>query len=237
MIPRGERMLLPAAVGAVSTSVTLWLVAGLDVGPAYWFRRFTAAESTATILLAIGAGGLGIGYLAHAVFSAIMFINPATRNVNLDMLAKAFSVKITCKKRAVRQEIQRCLLGEFHTRWHSHAPKLLIDHGSRRNSAWYIAKTSAITSALGWGVAFAFMSAFKGQLIVLPWALCPVQTAGLCIAFLVFVIFLPVILWVEGTKWNEEYWEVCWRWLFWDRSVHGLPKEWYETLPEGLERM
>jgi hypothetical protein len=161
-----------------------------------------------------------------------MLSSERCRLVDFSELMLAFGLKIRsgANKRVIREKLQQRLLNEFHFRLHTHAPQSFIDHCSRRNTAWYIAKTSVVASWLGWLIAVVVLFARAG----IPPASCK-QLAGIVASIAVFVIVIPLALSRQGTKWNQEFWGVCWMWIHWDRQSHPAPHGWLGELPCGVE--
>ena len=127
------------------------------------------------------------------------------------------------------QDLANNLLDEFHVRFHSHAPKRLIDFATRRNTAWYIAHVSAIASFMGAVSAAAFAWVVKSCFPALV-STCCYSALGLCASLAFFAILVPWALWCQGRKWNREFWGVCWKWIHWDTREHKFPQEAKEWL-------
>lgn len=178
-------------------------------------------------LAAVGVANVGMGYLCQIIATSSMFFFPRIRLVDFDRLVRVFGIPPDPRidKKALREE----LLAEMHIRLHSHAPQSLIDHCSRRNSAWYIAFSSAVASPLGWFLAFLVMWSHTGSLASLRDQMCTAQGLGFGFAFVLFVILFPSLLIYQGWRWNREFWEVCWKWLHWDLATHPISDDWWRS--------
>ena len=228
---RRDRILVPSAVALIAIGATLWLSSGGARNPTDWFNGL----SDAWLGFLVGAGivTVGIGYLCNALFTLWMLRRESCRFVDFARLMSAFGLRImdARRRKVIVGQLHERLLDEFHLRFHSHAPQSLIDHCSRRNTAWYVAKTSALASIAGWLVAVAMT--FGGR--------CHVDTiscteiTGVVLSFAVFAIVIPGTLNWQGTKWNREFWGVCWKWIAWDLQSHQPPSDWLGVLPEGVE--
>lgn len=251
---RGDRILVPSAVALIATGVTLWLASGGTKGPTDWFG---SSDPILKFLVGAGIVTVGMGYLCSAIFTLRMLSSETCRLIDFSELMSAFGLRIQPgvpnKKQLIRQlmkpvwsgrrsaarsgartfasSLEERLLNEFHLRLHSHAPQSLIDHCSRRNTAWYIAETSAVASWVGWLVALIILLSGRG---IGP--SCK-EIAGIVASFLVFFIVIPLALCWQGTRWNQEFWGVCWKWIAWDRQSHRAPHGWLGELPAGVEWM
>ena len=159
MQDRQIRFTVPAAYALGSTIITLWLVAGLDRSPFDWFTFLKDTSSKTTnlgpllsLLVAIAITNFGLGYVCHSLFTLYMFMRKSERFVDFNRLLKTFKLtpKKECKLSNQKQALlERMLLAEFHARLHSHAPSTLLDWCTRRNTAWYVAKTCSIALWIG----------------------------------------------------------------------------------------
>ena len=133
-----------------------------------------------------------------------------------------FGINTNLSDRKIEKALRELLLAELHIRLHSHAPQSLIDHCSRRNSAWYIALNSTIASFLGWGLAFLVM--LSNPLLFNH--LCNDQLIGFRSTWGIFLIVFPGLLFFQAWRWNSEFWQVCWKWVVWDLIKHPTPADW-----------
>jgi hypothetical protein len=199
---------------------------------AHWFCGYSTAMLD--FLVKAGIVTIGIGYLCNALFTIWMLNRETCRLVDFSKLMLAFGLsvprdrKLSCYQ---QRRLEEQLLAEFHLRLHSHAPQSLIDHCSRRTSGWYIAKTSALASIIGWIVAVAIIFTSQGCVFT---ASCR-EVIGGVMSFVAFVLVIPYALCWQGTKWNQEYWGVCWKWIYWDQQTHPLPQDWLKPLQNGVD--
>lgn len=237
---RKERILVPSAVALISIGSTLWLASGGTQNPIRWFNDLppgAAPQFNAMLGFLVSAGivTVGLGYLCSAVFTLYMLQSEKCRLIDFSKMMYAFGLRMRedANKKSVRRDLQDRLLDEFHIRLHSHAPQSLIDHCSRRNTVWYLAKTSAFASIVGWLAALWMIYARDGFLRASCWW----QIAGVVASGVVFLVVIPLALWQQGTRWNREYWGVCWKWIAWDLQSNQAPSDWLGPLPEGAERI
>lgn len=235
---RRDRILVPSAVALTAIGTTIWLASGGEMSPIDWLHGFS--DETLKFLVGAGVITVGIGYLCNALFTLWMLLRQRCRLVDLYKLMSAFGLwmdppdkKFSCrrwlKQRKEWRRLEEELLDEFHLRLHSHAPQSLIDYCSRRNTAWYVANTSAYASLLGCLVALTIVFASHGCIFTTSF----IAYAGLPI--FVFIIVIPLALFWQGARWNREFWGVCWRWIGWDRQTHSPGRGWLsEPLPEGV---
>ena len=175
---------------------------------------------------------LGIGYLCNALFTFWMLSCRKSRLYDFSKLILAFG--LVRKKELCEEQLQKLedeLMDEFHLRLHSHAPQTLIDFCSRRNTGWYISKTSALASIGGW-IAACFM------IYIYSSACHPSsEIVGVVASFVIFFVVIPCVLSKLGTIWNREFWGVCWKWIHWDLKSQSdwPPIDWVKSLPDGVE--
>lgn len=237
---RRERVLIPASIALTSMLVTLWASAGLTNSPFTWFPFVPGPEGKELsallgVLAAVGITNLGIGYICQVIITFVIFWRPKYRFIDFNKLVKAFAIKIPCKleEKQVLNILMEPLLAELHIRLHSHAPQPLIDHCSRRNSAWYIALDSIMACWLGWILAFLVMWSKVGSFLVFQRP-CISQLIGFLITLLLFIFIFPYLLYKQGRRWNMEFWEVCWKWITWDLLTHPSPDIWRNDLMQRL---
>lgn len=216
---RQERILIPSAIAPFSMMITLWASAGLINSPFAWFlfiRQADGKEISALLglLAAVGVTNLGIGYICQAIVTPLMFFCPRIRFINdLEYLFRAFGItnldNISTKlaslgchtsTKKIRRILRDLLLAEFHIRLHSHAPQQLIDHCSRRNSAWYIALDSAAAFMLGFLFASLVILSNAGNPTFSFVVMCTAQSIGFGTTFLFFVLVFPFVLYKQGQR-------------------------------------
>ena len=196
-----DRILIPSTILLIAAAMSLWFSAGLNHSPLVWFDVPKDTASLVGAMVAVGVANLGFGYICNALFVAWMFFWRKERFSDFERL-----VTILGKNKSESdRDLERTSLCELHYRLHSQAPQSLVEWTIRRNSAWYIAKTSTFASILGWLLALlVIMNSEHSSCDAL---------IGLAISFFLFSIFLPVTLWRQGTKWNIEFWDVVLMWL------------------------
>jgi hypothetical protein len=232
MQDRQHRFIIPATITLISTILTLWFFVGLDQNPLRcWFQPSCSTQQTELslfldFLIPVGVTNLGLGYICNILFTLWMMSNNKERFVDFERFIYSFHLEIDNSYKDDINKSLRKLLAEFHLRFHSHAPQTLIDFCTRRNTAWYTAKTCSIAFAIGWLFAIAIIWSNKTCL----------NQMGLAIFIsALMVIVFPFILWRQGTRWNEEFWEVAWKWIEWDIDTHPLPDDWSNCLPKGVK--
>lgn len=260
---RTDRIKIPSLVAVISFGLTLLLASGFRVNWAF----LCSACGTDDILVRLVGGTVitvGVGYLCNVPFNWLQFNCRGVRFVDFSKFMLAFGLKYdgcsrgchccdcccsccflsrcfrTCCDCPQDNQEQRwrvledALLGEFHLRLHSHAPKKLIDFCTRRNTAWYMANISAIASVAGAAFALLLLCCFFPDSVSAE----KCSILGSFLSVLVFFFLVPCALYQQGKKWNREFWEVCWKWIYWDRQVHPIPDDWklFETLPDGVRR-
>ena len=217
MHDRLQRYVIPATVVLMSAILTVWL-GGVPTSNQMPDSSFFNGGDTDMLafVIAVGVTNFGLGYISHALFLALMFLSQKERLIAPDRLLCAFQVQVKSQGNKTRRRHRNSLLGEFHFRFHSRAGKNIVDHCTRRNSAWYIAKTSGIAAVLGWltGIIFIFKSPHYTS-ISLGWFL------GWSIIILIFFIMSSLV----GTQWNREFWDVAWKWIADDVSKNPLSEE------------
>lgn len=57
-----------------------------------------------------------------------------------------------------------------------------------------------------------------------------IKLAGLVVASIMFAVLIPLGLFFQGVKWNQEFWGVCWKWIYWDRQTNSSPENWLEQM-------
>ena len=204
-----------------SATLTLWIVAGPAESPLCWFPWLKGKDAVGPVLsflIAIGVTNLGLGYLCNVLFVMIMFFVPRARYVRFENLEAA--VKLPGPSGCSwgqRRKFRDDVLATFHLRLHTEAPSTLIDWCARRNTAWYLAKTSAFAIVIGPALASYLIVKNHDRcgIQLIPWGW--IAAVGLA-AFLSFLL-----LWVQGTRWNKEYWTVMWIWLGSDLRHFGHP--------------
>ena len=262
MNDRQNRILIPSAIALFSMVMTLWASTGFANSPLRWFHFISNVQANEiklilNILLAFGVSNIGIGSICYAATTLLFMIFPKIRITDLDELTKAFGFSQTELKshelnsklnmisrfkleRKKRKWLIRMLLAEFHLRFHSHAPQALIDHCSRRNSSWYISLNNAFASIFAWLFALLIMLNYYGGLSSLLDLLCRTQRTGLLVSLLVFLVVLPIILFIQGCKWNKEFWDVCWKWIYWDIKTNPGPENmdlWHNQIVEKWKEL
>lgn len=231
-----ERLLVPAPIILIIIGMTLWLSAGLSRNPLIWFDFGQDWKYLVPSIIAIGVTNLGFGYILNIIFVARFFSKKESRYADFRRFLSTFRIKIE-DGRPVQdyyKYLEEPVLAEFHFRLHSRAPQSFIDWTIRRNTAWYIAKASAVASVIGWIIAFLIICSRKGSIPAIIKELCAEQIAGLIASIALFIFILPVMLSKQGTKWNKEFWEASLIWLHEDINAHGLPDRWPESLIERL---
>jgi hypothetical protein len=230
---RRDRILIPSAVALISMGSTLWL-ANLRTKDMTDLLSLNVPSLNPTLDFLVGAGivTIGIGYLCNALFTLRMLCSEKCRFIDFSKLVSAFGLsepkyekQSWCQQRKEWKQLKEELLDEFHLRLHSHAPQSLIDYCSRHNSAWYIAKTSALASILGCFVAIGII--FTSSRCV------DIASSKGAVSIAVFVVVIPLALSWQGTVWNREFWGVCWKWIAWDQQTHPLPKSWFKMQQEA----
>jgi uncharacterized membrane protein YciS (DUF1049 family) len=197
--------------------MTIWLGAK-PTGPTPLWKNLLVDLGNAGIITAVitvGVTNYGLGYVCHAIFCAVMFFNQRERLVDTNRLIKAFGLNGKLEGKPTNAHLN-AILGEFHLLLHTKAPDGLREYCTRRNSAWYIAKTCAIAIAVGFVVAVSYI--IKSPNLDPHWL-------GLVIWAILLVIY-GVASWVVGTYWNVEFWEVTWNWIEHDSTVKNLRQEW-----------
>jgi hypothetical protein len=234
---RQERFLIPGTVAFLAALLTLWACAGLETGPVKWLPFIGTNQDVLppvlSFIAALGIANLGVGYMCHIIYTAVMLKIDCIRFIDLRRLVRAFGLDASKVGDASLQRIREDLLAEFHLRLHSHAPASLVAHCSRRNSGWYIAQTSALALVLGWVFAVLVMTSQAGGLCQLWSELKSDHPFSSIVVTLLFVVLLPVPLWWQGHRWNREFWEVCWKWIGWDVTTHPCG-DWLRELSTRL---
>ncbi len=232
---RQDRVLIPASIVFISSFIILWSAVGFNKNPFIWFEfvQVTEGKEILALLAALGITNIGLGYVCNIFFVTLMMVYPRARFIDFNNLIRAFGLAGN-----LCREQQKCLteplLAEFHLRLHSHAPQSLIDHCSRRNSAWYIAKTSSFAFAIGWIFAFCVIWNKEGDPLAFYAGLkSPTKYYFALTFFFIFIVF-PIASWLQGTRWNREFWEVCWKWVTWDVSTHPLPDDLKKSLLQSV---
>ena len=226
---RQERVLIPSAIALFSMMITLWAGAGFNDSPFTWFPFIQQSEEQwLKIISTIGIASLGIGFICQAIVTCLFFHFPGIRFFNKgENLFEAFGINCAdYPEKEIRKELREVLLAEFHARLHSHAPQSLIDFCSRRNSAWYIALNSAVGTILGLLFAVVVMMNHVGCYSSLCNYLCPAQQNRLLLTSLLLLVF-TTILWIQGCRWNKEFWDVCCKWIYWDIQTHRPDTNWW----------
>lgn len=230
---RKDRILVPSAVALIAFGATLLLASDITRCPCLWlYCKSGTMFDFPELLVSTGILTVGIGYLCHALFTCWTLKCRESRLVDFPELISVFGLT---KKKLSNEELQKLnedelqkledeLLAEFHLRLHSHAPSTLIDFCSRRNTGWYVAKTSAIASIIGYYVALLLMCYISAEPFRHP--------VVLVILGAIFVLFIPSTLCLQGTKWNQEFWAVCWKWICWDIQSHPFPPEWPKRMKD-----
>jgi hypothetical protein len=234
---RQDRFLIPGTVAFLSALLTLWVCAGLETGPLKWLPFIESNQdglpSVLKFITALGVANLGVGYICHVIYTAVMLKIDCIRFIDLHRLARAFGLDTSKAKDASLRSIREDLLAEFHLRLHSHASASLVAHCSRRNSGWYIAQTSALALVLGWVFAVLVMTSQAAGFCQLWSELRIGHPVSSIVVTLLFVVLLPAALWYQGHRWNREFWEVCWKWIGWDVTAHPC-SEWLRELSTRL---
>ncbi len=234
MNDRKDRILIPSTVALIAFVSTVVLASDITRCPYLWhfcISGKTIDSDFLNILLSTGIITVGIGYLCHALFTGWTLFSRKSRLVDFTKLISAFC--LTDKKLSnedleeltggEQQKLEDELLAEFHLRLHSHAPRKLIEFCTRRNTLWYVAMTSSFASILGYLAALAVI-----------FHLDPNPCSHVCGLFLLLAIFSVVtgVLFFQGTKWNREFWAVCWKWIYLDVRAYPFPSEWPERMKD-----
>lgn len=221
MHDRIQRYVIPATIVLMTAVLTVLVgtqgIKGTDV-----WRGLTAAGNSGIIsaIITVAITNLGLGYVCHAIFCAVMF-RQKERIVDRGRLLQAFGLKT----QSLCSHQLEALLGEFHLRFHTTAPESLREHCTRRNSAWYIAKTCAIAVIVGLAVAaFYVWSQPDLKVCWLPSSI-----------WVVLMLAFSGMSWNVGTRWNKEFWEVAWGWIAGDVKEHPLCDNWLKR--NGLTRL
>ncbi len=239
MNDRKDRILIPSAVALIAFGATLLLASDITRCPCLWLYCVSGKTfDFLKILVSTGIITVGIGYFCHAVFTGWTLYCRKSRLVDFPKLISAFGLideklsneDLKDKVKLTKDELRKLedeLLAEFHLRLHSNAPRKLIEFCTRRNTGWYVAKTSAIASIIGYFFALWLMCYVSAEPFRHP--------VVLVIIGAIFVLFIPPTLCLQGTKWNQEFWAVCRKWIYWDIQSHPLPPEWAKGMNEELK--
>ncbi len=220
MHDRVQRYIIPATVVLMTAAMTIWFGAKPTDGDSIWkdLLDLKNAGVIVSAAIAVGVTNYGLGYVCHAIFCAFMFFSRRERLVDIDRLIGAFGLTDRLAGGLTRRQLD-AILSEFHLRLHSNASCTLREHCTRRNSAWYIAKTCVIAVVIGFLVAVSYI--LKSPHLVFHWP-------ALVIWAFLLAIF-GVTSWIVGTCWNVEFWEVAWTWLERDLATASLPEEWFRS--------
>jgi len=209
MHDRIQRYVIPATVVLMTAAMTI-LVGAKPLAPLWKSVSTLGTAGVITAIITVGVTNYGLGYVCHAIFCVMMFAKRTERfgdSRYLARLLKAFgsSSKPTEPTEVTDSELDLDrILGQFHLRLHSsQVPECLRDHCTRRNSAWYIAKTCAIAALVG--LIVALFCVHKSPSITfdcLPLSI-----------WIVAVVAFTASSWWVGTRWNVEFWEVALGWV------------------------
>lgn len=225
---RKDRILIPSAVALIAFSATLLLASVITKH--LWLNCISSTTfDFPKILVSTGIITVGIGYFCHALFTGWTLRCRESRLVDFPKLISAFGLsneKLCQLSKNEQQKLEDELLAEFHLRLHSHAPRKLIEFCTRRNTEWYVAITSLL--ALWFGYIGALVA-----INLLDLGPCSHGDTHFLVAMaILFIIILIIscVLFFQGTKWNREFWAVCWKWIYLDVRSYPFPSEWPERM-------
>jgi len=199
---RIQRFIIPATMVFITT--ILVLLVGSDTNPCNSFIDFLSSLGESGLLsfiILVGITNYGLGFICHVIFTWLMFLCEKIRIKESNKLIGIFGFKpeeINDRKKLLR-EIQ----AEFHFRFHSRAPGKILKHCSDRNTIWYITKCSAIAMLIGF---------ILGCYIIYITDIFSLNLIRFVVTAII-VTFLVIISWRNGTKWNNEFWNVGMKWL------------------------
>ncbi len=208
---RLQRYTIPATIVLMCFIITIFVGAQFVNKEVLW-DTIKTLQSTGLIalLVAIGLTNYGLGYICHVLFSAWMFWRRKGRLVDPQRLCQIYKVPIFTKA-TVPRKITNVLMADFHFRLHSSQNESLISHFSRRNSGWFITKSSAIAILIGGLGGFICIRLSENLVLDQSWFL----------GWVVVSLILFGISWYAGSQWNREFWETAWRWL--EEDLYKFP--------------
>jgi hypothetical protein len=216
MDQRIQRYVIPATIVLMTAVLTVW-VGAQPANPQFsWWQKIFELGNTGIIstVITIAITNLGLGFVCNMIFYVVMFSWPKERFVDTSRLLQAFGLDDSTNDSI---QLRNALMGELHLRLHSHAQTSLLEHFTRRNSGYYIAKTSAI--AVIAGLVLAIIILVKERDFI------EINCPGFIIVLISLLIFAGAS-WRVGTQWNREFWEVVWNWLPRDRVENPLTEPW-----------
>lgn len=237
MNDRKDRILIPSTVALIAFGATVLLASDITRCPCLWLYCVSGTTfDFLKILVSTGIITVGIGYFCHAVFTCWTLYCRKSRLVDFPKLITAFGLideKLSNEdlqdkvKQLTKDELRKLedeLLAEFHLRLHSHAPRKLIEFCTRRNTVWYVAQTSSLASLFGYVAALLTICHLDPNVRS--------HLCGLVLLGAIFLLFIPCVLSRQGTKWNREFWAVCWKWIYLDVRAYPFPSEWPDRMKD-----
>jgi hypothetical protein len=149
---RDYRFIIPGAILLLTFALTVYLGSGFDENPIAWLAALgdkdQGAEALLSAILALVVASLAGGFICGSI--TIFFRGTPGTADTVDMEKMKTGLKDSSLTMVMRNWTDAGLMSECQIRLHSHAPKELIEFGTRRLTSMYVSHNSITAMVMGW---------------------------------------------------------------------------------------